>query len=218
MRKILFLLMTIISCGISNVMAQELQPMSIYDSGMMNTYLNAVREMAMRISQIRQTVQPYREQQLRYYQEGKYHDAIELCNRVYKQYVYYVKDNRAIYDMEVLAGDCALEIGEYESAIGWYRIVQNAEVEGIGSRLSQVFDAVMDEARDAYRNRYYSSLWNYLTIAQKTGWESGELYFYYGVCYENSNDFVSAKKMYKLAKKKNYLPAITALQELKNRR
>ena len=184
----------------------------------MMAHLNAVREMNQRAIQISQTVQPYREQQRQYYREGKYREAVELCYDVRQRYVYYVHDNKAISDMEIVAGDCALRIGAYESAVDWYQTAKGAGESGMDSRLSQVFDAAMQKARDAYRNSSYSELWNDVTIALKTGWESGECYYYYGVCYERSHNLKDAKKMYKLAKKKNYSPAVVALQNLKKRK
>lgn len=196
----------------------QLPTRDLYDTGLMMAHLNAVREMSQRAAQIRQTVQPYREQLYQYYREGKYREAIEVCHNVYQQYVYYVYDNRAISDMEVVAGDCAQKIGAYELAIYWYQAAQSAEVSGMDSRLSQVFNAVMEDAREAYRSNDYNSLWNDITIALKTGWESGECYFYYGVCYERNNNLKEAKKMYKLAKKKKYMRAITALQNLKKKK
>lgn len=215
MRKVIGLVVTICFLGIYDVYAQY-RP--LYDIGLMNSYLNSVREMSQRAAEIKQTVQPYRERQYQYFKEGKYREAEELCYDVFKQYVYYVHDNKAIWDMELLAGDCALKIGEYESAIFWYKKVQKAEVDGMESRLSQVFDAVMSEARNAYNFSNYNNLWIYVSIAQETGMESGECYYYSGVCYENKYDYKNAKKMYKLAKRKHYTPAILALQELKKRK
>lgn len=218
--------MILICLASTNVQAQigpydtytPLPTTDLYDTGLMMAHLNAVREMSQRAAQIRQTVQPYRERQYQYFREGKYREAVEICNSVYQKYVYYVYDNRAISDMEMLAGDCALKIGAYESSIAWYQTAQRAEVGGIDSKLSQVFNAVLEDARQSYRNRNYNNLWNDVTIALKTGWESGECYYYYGVCYENSSNLREAKKMYKLAKKKKYAPATIALQELKKRK
>ena len=215
-----FLIALLICLTSIHIKAQyvQLPTRDLYDTGLMMAHLNAVREMSQRAAQISLTVQPYREQQYQYYREGKYREAIEVCHNVYQQYVYYAYDNRAISDMEVLAGDCAQKIGAYEVAIIWYQIAQKAEVSGMDSRLSQVFNAVMGDAREAYRNNNYNNLWNDVTIALKTGWESGECYFYHGVCYERNNNLREAKKMYKLAKKKKYTPAITALQNLKKKK
>ena len=63
-----------------------------------------------------------------------------------------------------------------------------------------------------------SKLYEDVTIALKTGWESGECYYYYGVCYENGNNLKDAKRMYKLAKKKKYNPAVDALKSMKKKK
>ena len=196
----------------------RLPVMDIFDTDLMVTTLNAQRQMSERVIQIMHTVQPYRELQYKYYKEGKYREAIELCFEVNNQYIHYVFENKAISDMEVLAGDCAVKIGAYETAINLYQVAQKSGENGISSKLSQIFNLKMDDARTSYRNGNYSVLWNDVTIALKTGWENGECYFYYGVCYEKSNNLADAKKMYKLAKKKKYFPAITALQELKKKK
>lgn len=226
MKKTLGLLLVICFMEIQSVKAQyvQLPTIDLYDTELMNAHLNAVREMSQRAARIRETVQPYRERQYQYYKEGKYREAVEICYDVHRQYVYYVYDNRAISDMEILAGDCALKIGAYESAIDWYQTAQRAEVSGMDYRLSQVFNTVMEDARYSFRKGDYSNLWSYTTIALKTGWESGECYYYQGICYEcagNISDdekYKLAKKMYKLAKKKKYTPAISALKNLKKKK
>ena len=96
--------------------------------------------------------------------------------------------------------------------------MKNAKIDGMDSKLSNIFNIKMNDARNSFRNRNYSSLWNDVAIALKTGWESGECYYYFGACYENSNNISEAKKMYRLAKKKKYTPATTALKLLKNRK
>ena len=190
----------------------------LYDTEVMAASLNAHRQMYERVSQIMHAVQPYRKQQYEYYRDGKYREAIELCLEVYKQYVHYAFDNKAISDMEVLAGDCAVKLCLYEAAIDLYQIAQKAGEDGVPSKLSQIFNLKMNDARTSYRNSNYSALWNDVSIALKTGWENGECYFYYGVCYEKSNKLADAKKMYKLARKKNYSPAVIALQKLKKKK
>ena len=220
MKKVFLFTIAMWGLGIPCANAQYVQfsTTDLYDTDAMMMYLNAVREMNQRAIQISQTVQPYRERQRQYYREGKYREAVELCYDVRQQYVYYVHDNKAISDMEIVAGDCALRIGAYESAIDWFQTAKGAGESGMDSRLSQVFNAVMQKARDAYRSNNYSELWNDVTIALKTGWESGECYYYYGMCYERNYNLRDAKKMYKLAKKKNYAPAVADLQNLKKRR
>lgn len=218
MKKVLLFIisMWMFSSSTTNAQAVQFPTMDLYDTDVMMMPLNAVREMNQRAIQISQTVQPYREQQRQYYREGKYREAVELCYDVRQQYVYYVHDNKAISDMEIVAGDCALRIGAYESAIDWFQTAKGAGESGMDSRLSQVFNAVMQKARDAYKSNNYSDLWNDVTIALKTGWESGECYYYYGVCYERSYNLRDAKN--KLAKKKNYALAVVALKNLKKRR
>lgn len=218
MKKVLLFIisMWMFSSSATNAQAVQFPTMDLYDTDVMMMPLNAVREMNQRAIQISQTVQPYREQQRQYYREGKYREAVELCYDVRQQYVYYVHDNKAISDMEIVAGDCALRIGAYESAIDWFQTAKGAGESGMDSRLSQVFNAVMQKARDAYKSNNYSDLWNDVTIALKTGWESGECYYYYGVCYERSYNLRDAKN--KLAKKKNYALAVVALKNLKKRR
>lgn len=183
-----------------------------------DSYLNAYRQMSLRAAQIRQIVQPYRELQYQYYRDGQYEEAIKVCCEVIDKYIYYKFDNKAISDMESIAGDCAVRIGLYDSAISFYKMAKEADYQGANSKLSQVFNLKMADARASYRDRKYSDLWNDVTTALKTGWESGECYYYYGVCYERNNMLKDAKKMYKLAQKKKYSLATTALRELKKRK
>lgn len=202
----------------------QMPTIDLYDTDLMMAHLNAVREMNQRAIQIRYMVQPYREQQYQCYRDGKYREAIEICNKVYQQFVFYVHDNKGIYDMEIIAGDCAQKLEFYDYAISWYQTVKRAGIDGMDPKLSQVFNEVMEKAREAYRNNDFKALWSNVTIALETGWESGECYFYKGVCYENAGNInekdkiTYAKKMYKLAKKKKYTPAITALQNLKKKK
>lgn len=216
--KKLFCLVILLNICLVGTRAQILPTTNLYDTNLMMAHLNAVRQMSERAAQIRATVQPYRERMYQFYREGKYREALEVCYEVRRNYVYYVHDNKAISDMEIIAGDCATRMRAYEAATDWYQTAKQAGETGMDSRLSNVFELAIGDAREAYRNRNYSSLWDNVSLALKTGWESGECYYYYGVCYEQSNNLREAKKMYKLAKKKKYAPAIIALQELKKKR
>ena len=219
MKKVTILVLAAWLSTAINVKAQYVKfpTIDLYDTNIMAASLNAHKQMHERVIQIMHIVQPYREQQYKYYREGKYREAIELCIEVYNQYVHYAFDNKAISDMEILAGDCAVKLGVYEAAIDLYQIAQKAGEDRAASKLSQIFNLKMNDARLSYKNSNYSVLWNDVTIALKTGWESGECYFYYGVCYEKNNKLTDAKKMYKLARKKNYSPAVIALRELKKK-
>ena len=74
MKKIFVLLLAICFMGIPDAKGQyvQLPTIDIYDTGLMNAHLNAVREMSQRAARIRETVQPYRERQYQCYREGKY--------------------------------------------------------------------------------------------------------------------------------------------------
>jgi tetratricopeptide (TPR) repeat protein len=181
------------------------------------SYVEAYGQMTQRAIQIMRAVQPLREAMYQQYSEGNYKDALEICQEAFNQYVYYVFDNKGIRDMETLAGDCAVKIGLPELAIFWYNLAKGAGDETANSKLLTVFNNKLEDARYSYRKNDISSLWEDVTIALKTGWENGECYYYYGVCYENGNNYKDAKSMYKLAKKKKYSPAETALKSLKNK-
>ena len=197
----------------------------IFDSNSANAvlqaqteYIHAYGQMTQRAIQIMHAVQPYREQMYQKSRNGEYKEAIQLLDNVQRQYVYYVFDNRGIRDMLSLGGDCAVKLGAYELAIIYYNQAKTAEETGMDSKLLNVFNMNMDNARISYRNGDFPSLWNDVSIALKTGWENGECYYYYGACFENRNNLKEAKKMYKLAKKKKYTPAIDALKELKKKK
>ncbi len=178
-------------------------------------YVQAYGQMTQRAIQISHTVQPYRQLQYEKYLEGKYEEAIDICLDVRKRYTYYAFDDRAIRDMLSLAGDCAMKISAHETAIDFYLLAKQAEEKGMDSKLQSVFNSKMNDARDSFRNDNYSKLWDDVSIALKTGWESGECYYYFGFCYERNGNYKDAKKMYKLAKKKNYPIAEIALKNLK---
>lgn len=225
-KRFLFTFFLIISClNFTHIYAQigpydtacPMPTTSLYDSDVMNASIKAAKERYQRRNQISEAVQPFRERQIQYYREGRYRAAVDLCNNVYRQYVYFVYENKAISDMEILAGDCALKIRSYEEAIEWYRRAYGEDEKGMNYKLSNVFNVVIDDARNAYKSSNFPRLWDIVSIAQKTGKKSGECYYYYGVCYEKSNNYRDAKKMYKRAKNLKYAPAISALEELKKK-
>ena len=183
-----------------------------------SAYVQAYGQMTQRAIQIMHTVQPYREAMYQKARNGEYENALRILIDVEERYIYYVFDNRGIRDMLSLGGDCACNIGNYELAILLYQKAKTAEEEGMDSKLLNIFNLKLSDARESYNNRNFPSLWNNVALALKTGWENGECYFYYGACYENMNNLKDAKKMYKLAKKKKYTPAITALQNLKKKK
>lgn len=181
-------------------------------------YVNAYGQMAQRARQIMYSVQPLRQSMYEKYQDKQYREAINICYNTYKQYVYYKFDNKAISDMELLAGNCAVELQDYETAIQWYSIAQEAGEREASSKLSGIFYKKMRDARRSYDDSNYYQLSKDVSLALKTGWESGECYFYKGKCFEVVGNFKEAKKMYKLAKKKGYSYATTALKELKKKK
>ena len=181
-------------------------------------YVSAYGQMTQRAIQISHAVQPYRELQYQKYQQGCYAEAIQICLDVRKKYTYYAFDDRAIRDMLSLAGDCAVNIGAYETAIEFYNLAKSAEESGIDAKLYSVFTKKMRDARESLRTHNYESLWNDVVLAFSTGWESGECYYYCGLCYENKGNYKDAKKMYKVAKKKKYYLAETALKELRKKK
>ena len=224
MKKVLFIFLMFLYVVETKSQYVELPTVDLYDTELMNMSLRARAQMYERIRNIMYSVQPQRQLQIVKYKNGKYDDAINICIDVYNQYVRYELDNKAICDMEALAGDCAVKLKKYELAIALYEKARNAGIDNINSKLASIFYTKMDDARKSYNNSDYRSLWNDVSIALKTGWESGECFFYQGVCYENAGNmsdrdkYDQAKKMYKQAKKKGYTPAAQALQSLKNKK
>jgi tetratricopeptide (TPR) repeat protein len=188
-----------------------------YDTSLMETYLQAYGEMTQRAIQISHTVQPYREEMYRLFQKGEFKEAIQLCNNVQSKYVYYVFDNKAIRDMEVLAGDCAVKIHAYELAVSYYNTAKQAGVECAEQKLFQIFDIKVRDAREHFKSLNYIEMYNDIKVALSTRWENGECYYYSGAYYEYCGMFEEAKKMFKLAKKKKYKPASDALLALKRK-
>ena len=189
----------------------------IYDTSLRETYLQAYGEMTQRAIQISHKVQPYREEMYRLFQKGDFKEAIQLCNNVQSKYVYYVFDNKAIRDMEILAGDCAVKIHAYELAVSYYNTAKQAGEECAEQKLFQVFDIKVRDAREHFKSLNYTEMHNDIMIALSTKWENGESYYYSGVYYEYCGMFGDAKKMFKLAKKKKYMPASDALFALKRK-
>ncbi len=209
---ILFFLMPLVAKG----------QYQVFDSNSANAvleanaeYIRAYGQMTQRAIQIRHAVQPYREMMIQKYRKGCYKEALDICYNANKQFVYYVFDNKGMSDMELLAGECAVKMQNYELAITWYNMAKEAGESNANSKLLDVFNVKLSDARSSFYRNDFSAIWNDVTLALKTGWESGECYYFYGKCYENWNNFKDAKKMYKLAKKKKYSPAKDALKELK---
>lgn len=187
-------------------------------------YVRAYGQMTQRAIQISRMVQPQREQMYQKAIEGNYYDAIRILNDVDNKYIYYVFDNRGIRDMLSLGGDCAVNLEAYDLAIILFNRAKEAEEPGMENKLYNVFSKTMINARNSYRKGDYIALWKAVDLALKTGWENGECYYYKGICFENASNlnegekYKLARKMYKLAKKKKYSPAITALKELKKKK
>lgn len=216
MRTILLSLFLFITCIMNAQIFDVNSAQMVLDS--QRAYLNAYGQMTQRAIQIMHAVQPYREAMYQKYKEGAYRDALEICYKTYSQYVYYKFDNRGMSDMELLAGDCAAILKNYELAILWYNNAKEAEEGNANSRLLELFNIKVSDARNSFKKNDMSKLYEDVTIALKTGWESGECYYYYGVCYENGNNLKDAKRMYKLAKKKKYNPAVDALKSMKKKK
>lgn len=210
MKRIIFL--TLLLLGFANVKGQ-----SIYDTGLMQAYVKAYGEMSMRAAEIRSMVQPYREQQRKLYENGSYEEAIDICLEVFDKYIYYRFDNNAIWDMEIMAGDAAIKIQNYEQAVELYQLASVAKSADVPSKMLSLFYILVGKAREYCQQGDIPQIETVLTVATKTGYVSGEYYYYWGRYYEYYNDFKNAKKMYKLARRKKYVPAKSALAALKNK-
>ena len=118
---ILFFLMPLVAKG----------QYQVFDSNSANAvleanaeYIRAYGQMTQRAIQIRHAVQPYREMMIQTYRKGCYKEALDICYNANKQYVYYVFDNKGMSDMELLAGECAVKMQNYELAITWYNMAK----------------------------------------------------------------------------------------------
>ena len=79
----------------------------------------------------------------------------------------------------------------------------------------QRFEEYQDKAYAALNRGDRGEFITYSNYALQTGWYNAKLYYDRGKAFQYLNDYKSAKKEYKKAKKKGYYQAESALQELK---
>lgn len=211
MKRLIFI--TLVALNVLVVKGQ-----GIYDTDMMSAYVNAYGQMTQRAIEIRHAVQPYREKQYELYRAGRYQDVIDICLDVRKNYTYYAFDDKAISDMECLAGDAAVELRKYELALSLYQIAVSAEDSNASGKMVRLFYTLVDEAEKYARANSFYNMGQVLSIASRTGYENGEYFYCWGEYYEHSSDLSSAKKYYKKAKRKGYSLADTALRRLKSKK
>lgn len=191
----------------------------IIDDGILNSYVNAYGQMTQRAIEIMHAVQPYRERQYELYKKGYYDESIKVCVEVINKYVKYVFENKGISDMECLAGDAAVKIKEYEVALTFYQMALSSEDRQADYKLSTLFSTLMMEAHNNLNSGYFNLMQNNLSIASKTGYESGEYYYYWGKYYEHFSNYKVAQNYYRKAKRKGYASyAEAALKQLKDKK
>lgn len=190
----------------------------IYDTSMMQKYVKAYGQMTQRAIEIMHAVQPYREKQYELYRNGRYQDVIDICLDVRKNYTYYAFDDKAISDMECLAGDAAIKLRQYEMALSLYQIAVSAEDSNANRKMFGLFNTLVNEAAENAKANNYYNMWQVLALASRTGYENGKYFYYLGEYYEHTSDISSAKKYYKKAKKKDFPLADSALRRLKSKK
>lgn len=190
----------------------------IYDTDMMSAYVNAYGQMTRRAIEIRHAVQPYREKQYELFSDGKYQEVIDICLDVRENYTYYAFDDKAISDMECLAGDAAVELRKYELALSLYQIAVKAEDSYANGKMVKLFYTLVKEASESAKNGSYYNMGQFLSLASRTGYESGEYFYYWGEYYENTSNLLLAKKFYKKAKRKGYSLADASLRRIKSKK
>ena len=82
--------------------------------------------------------------------------------------------------------------------------------------MKQRFEEYQDKAYKCYNKGDFNGFIYYSDYALKTGWFNSKLYFDRGAAYERLHNYRKAKKEYKLALKKGYYPAQSALEQCKN--
>ena len=87
----------------------------------------------------------------------------------------------------------------------------------IQQRLRQSFEEYQDKAYDCLNDGNYQGFITYSSYALNTGWYSSKLYYDRGAVFEQFHDYNSAKKEYRHAIRKGFLPAKSALAQCKAR-
>lgn len=96
--------------------------------------------------------------------------------------------------------------------------LQHAEMAArIRARKEALWEQYSDLAYEAYNNRQWHSVINYVYQALETGFYNSDMYYIRGYAYEQLGEFRLAKKNYRKAKKYGNYRAELALDELKEK-
>ncbi len=96
--------------------------------------------------------------------------------------------------------------------------LQHAEMAArIRARKEALWEQYSDLAYEAYNNRQWHSVLNYVYQALETGFYNSDMYYIRGYAYEQLGEFRLAKKNYRKAKKYGNYRAELALDELKEK-
>lgn len=177
-------------------------------------YLQAKREMDMRVLTLREQVQPLREKMKRSYDNGDYLEAIKIYEEAL-DYLHYRYDHLAVEDMALLAGLCAENLDNIPLAIELYKHGGQQDMSNFMRPLLRICNSLLSEARTLVDSGQTKEARKVLSLANTTGVNAGQCTILRGKISEKEGDYNTAMFIYKQAKKSKYYGAQEAIKALK---
>lgn len=189
---------------VNNIRAQEatvVPSMDLYDSGMMNMYLGAVRDASNYDLQLAEDLQPIINSAFDKYNRKEYWECISTVNSVFDRVNFYKRQYRIYSQLYYIRGLSYMAVGQEDNGISNLVEAMNAKSDAASKALENYFTQYQDIAYQEYQAGQYSNCLQHVNRALSTKYYSYSIYEIGGAANECLNNFSEAEKYYNLAKK-----------------
>lgn len=202
---------------INSIKAQEatvVPSMDLYDSGMMNMYLGAMRDAASYDNQMSERLQPIIQDAVNKYNKGEYRNCINSVNSIFNSITFYKRQYWLYSPLYCVRGLSYMAVGQDEDGIVNLVAAKEANNSDASSALQHYFSQYCNNAYQELNSKQYYSCLQQVNKALSTTYYNYSIYEIGGAAYEGLNSFNDAKKYYKLARKNGSPNASQMLKQL----
>lgn len=222
MRKFIVLYVLIVSLNAKSLAqiygyehAVELPTIDIYDTRIMNNYLNAVRLATANDNKLTNAMVPIIKSLWEKYNNGQYQYCIDNISDIFNQITFYTRQYYIYSPLLYIKGISYMKLGYEDAGISSLVDAKNAQDEYAINLLRNYFTEYLNKAIEMEQKGFHSTCLMYVNKARNTTFFNYQLYEVEGNAQEGLLNFDAARSCYNLAKKQGSPNARNLLKQLK---
>lgn len=203
-RSITLILILLAFLGLKDIRAQEttiVPSMDLYDTGMMNMYIGAMRDAAAIDNQMAERMQPVIQDTFDKYNRGEYWSCINTVTSIFNSVTFYKRQYWLYSPLYYVRGLSYMAVGQEDNGIANLVAAKDANNSNAASALQSYFSQYCSNAYQELNSKRYYNCLQQVNKALSTTYYNYSIYEIAGAANEGLNSFDEAKKYYKLAKK-----------------